>query len=141
MMRARSGWIVAMSSSDISFLPLEKAMARIFSSSSLSVMGPVHNESSGGAPPQNLRLWSVGTGAGTAGWARGGGGENAVAGCDLGRRADAAAGDRVEDEKGRGCVPGGPGRQCAARAARGTAGGGEGAPVRHDVGGQSLAAG
>jgi len=34
MMRASPGWMVAMSSSDIVFLPLEKVIARIFSSRS-----------------------------------------------------------------------------------------------------------
>src|SRR5262245_2464068 len=39
MMRARPGWIAAMSSMLIEFLPLQKLMALIFSSSSSSVMG------------------------------------------------------------------------------------------------------
>jgi hypothetical protein len=50
MMRARPGWIVAMSSSVIVFLPLEKLMARIFSSSSLSSIGMILLREIGGSP-------------------------------------------------------------------------------------------
>src|SRR6185369_13010190 len=52
MMRARPGWMVAMSSIDIVFFPLEKDIARIFSSSSLSSMDPLS---------YLVRVWDLGS--------------------------------------------------------------------------------
>src|SRR5262245_16938404 len=131
MMRARPGWTVARSSSDISFLPLENIIARIFSSSSLSVMGSLHSESPAGTPPRRrtssfdpwicaerevatvllVRLVVVAVtaedevvvdaAAFPGGRERSGRVQHRVAGLRVGRGADAAASDGVEDEEGR----------------------------------------